>query len=95
MKEILKKVKRLEIKIRRQVDSTFAGEYHSAFKGQGLEFDEVRPYQVGDDIRAIDWNVTAKTGQVFVKKFREEREQTPFCPLRCQRIGRLWPRRIQ
>lgn len=78
MKEILKKVRRLEIKTRRMVDSTFAGEYHSAFKGQGLEFDEVRLYQFGDDIRTIDWNVTAKTGEVYIKQFREEREQTMF-----------------
>ena len=78
MKEVLKKVRKLEIKIRKMVDSTFAGEYHSAFKGQGLEFDEVRPYQYGDDIRTIDWNVTAKTGQVYIKQFREEREQTLF-----------------
>lgn len=78
MKDLIKKVRRLEIKIRKMVDSTFAGEYHSAFKGQGLEFDEVRPYQYGDDVRSIDWNVTAKTGQVFIKKFREEREQTLF-----------------
>ena len=60
------------------MENTFAGEYQSAFKGQGLEFDEVRPYMYGDDIRSIDWNVTAKTGQVFIKKFREEREQTLF-----------------
>ncbi|MEZ4772218.1 MAG: DUF58 domain-containing protein [Bacteroidia bacterium] len=78
MKEILKKVRRLEIKIRKMVENTFAGEYQSAFKGQGLEFDEVRPYQYGDDIRTIDWNVTAKTGQVYIKQFREEREQTLF-----------------
>ena len=78
MKDILKKVRRLEIKIRKVVESTFAGEYQSAFKGQGLEFDEVRPYQPGDDIRTIDWNVTAKTGELFIKKFREEREQTLF-----------------
>ncbi|MEM7660174.1 MAG: DUF58 domain-containing protein [Bacteroidota bacterium] len=78
MKDLWKKVRRLEIKIRRMVDSTFAGEYLSAFKGQGLEFDEVRLYQYGDDIRSIDWNVTAKTGQVYIKKFREEREQTLF-----------------
>lgn len=78
MKELLKKVRRLEVKTRRMVDNTFAGEYHSAFKGQGLEFDEVRPYQYGDDIRSIDWNVTAKTGQVYIKQFREEREQTLF-----------------
>ena len=78
MKDILKKVRRLEIKIRKVVESTFAGEYQSAFKGQGLEFDEVRPYQAGDDIRTIDWNVTAKTGELYIKKFREEREQTLF-----------------
>ncbi|MEM6265076.1 MAG: DUF58 domain-containing protein [Bacteroidota bacterium] len=78
MREILKKVRKLEIKVRRQVDSTFAGEYHSAFKGQGLEFDEVRPYQFGDDIRTIDWNVTARMGEVYIKTFREEREQTLF-----------------
>ncbi|RMG75543.1 MAG: DUF58 domain-containing protein [Bacteroidetes bacterium] len=78
MKEIIKKIRRLEIKIRKVVDTTFAGEYRSAFKGQGLEFDEVRPYQYGDDIRTIDWNVTAKTGEVFIKEFREEREQTLF-----------------
>ena len=60
------------------VNNTFAGEYHSAFKGQGLEFDEVRPYQPGDEIRTIDWNVTARTGNVFIKKFKEEREQTLF-----------------
>lgn len=78
MRDILKKVRKLEIKIRKVVDSTFAGEYQSAFKGQGLEFDEVRPYQYGDDIRMIDWNVTAKTGELFVKLFREEREQTLF-----------------
>ncbi|MEM8889427.1 MAG: DUF58 domain-containing protein, partial [Bacteroidota bacterium] len=78
MKDILRKVRKLEIKIRKMVESTFAGEYHTAFKGQGLEFDEVRLYQYGDDIRTIDWNVTAKTGQVYIKKFREEREQTLF-----------------
>ena len=78
MKDVLKKIRKLEIKIRKMVESTFAGEYQSAFKGQGLEFDEVRPYQYGDDIRSIDWNVTAKTGEVYIKKFREEREQTLF-----------------
>ncbi len=76
MKEILQKVRRIEIKIRRMVDRTFAGEYHAVFKGRGLEFDEVRPYQPGDDIRSIDWNVTARNGELFIKKFREERELT-------------------
>ena len=78
MKDLIKKVRKLEIKIRKLVDNTFAGEYHSAFKGQGLEFDEVRPYQYGDDVRSIDRNVTAKTGETYIKQFREEREQTLF-----------------
>jgi uncharacterized protein (DUF58 family) len=78
MKEILRKVRRLELKIRKKVDNIFAGEYHTAFKGQGLEFDEVRLYQYGDEIRSIDWNVTAKTGQVYLKQFKEERERTFF-----------------
>ena len=78
MKELLKKVKKLEIKTRRMVDNTFAGEYHSAFKGTGLEFDEVRPYQYGDDVRSIDWNVSARSDQMFVKLFKEERERTMF-----------------
>jgi Protein of unknown function DUF58 len=78
MKELLKKVRKIEINTRRKVENTFAGEYHSAFRGQGLEFDEVRPYQDGDDIRSIDWNVTAKTGEAFIKKFKEEREKTLF-----------------
>ncbi len=78
MKEVLRKVRRLEIKIRRMVNDIFAGEYHAVFKGQGLEFDEVRHYQYGDEIRFIDWNVTARTGEVFIKQFREERERTLF-----------------
>ncbi|MCM2271389.1 MAG: DUF58 domain-containing protein [candidate division Zixibacteria bacterium] len=73
-KEILKKVRRIEIRTRRMVNDLFSGEYHSTFKGQGMEFEEVRQYQPGDDIRLIDWNVTARTGQPYVKKFREERE---------------------
>lgn len=78
MRDLIRRIRKLEIKTRRLVENTFAGEYHSAFKGQGLEFDEVRPYQFGDDIRSIDWNVTAKTGDAYVKLFREEREQTLF-----------------
>ncbi len=73
-KEILKKVRRIEIRTRRLVNDLFSGEYHSTFKGQGMEFEEVRQYQPGDDIRLIDWNVTARTGQPYIKKFREERE---------------------
>ncbi|MFT5169830.1 MAG: hypothetical protein ACI9E5_001352 [Candidatus Omnitrophota bacterium] len=75
-KELFQKVKRIEISTSRLVSDVFAGEYHSAFKGQGIEFDEVREYQIGDDIRTIDWNVTARTGKPYVKKFVEERELT-------------------
>ena len=75
-KELFKKIKRIEITTSRLVSDVFAGQYHSAFKGQGIEFDEVREYQPGDDIRTIDWNVTARTGKPYVKKFIEERELT-------------------
>ena len=74
--EILKKVRLLEIQTRHLVNDIFGGEYHSAFKGMGMEFAEVREYQPGDDIRDIDWNVTARTGKPFIKKFDEERELT-------------------
>jgi uncharacterized protein (DUF58 family) len=72
--ELLKKVRRIEITTRRMVNDVFSGEYHSVFKGQGMEFDEVREYQPGDDIRAIDWNVTARMGAPYIKRFMEERE---------------------
>jgi uncharacterized protein (DUF58 family) len=75
-KELLKKVRRIEIKTRHAVNDVFAGRYHSVFKGRGMEFDEVREYFPGDDIRAIDWNVTARTGVPHIKKFVEEREMT-------------------
>lgn len=75
-KEILKKVKRLEITTRGLVNDVFTGEYHSVFRGRGMEFSEVREYQPGDDIRTIDWNVTARMGHPFVKVFEEERELT-------------------
>ena len=74
--EIIKKVKLIEIKTRHIVNNIFGGEYHSAFKGTGMEFAEVREYYPGDDIREIDWNVTARTGKTFIKKFDEERELT-------------------
>jgi uncharacterized protein (DUF58 family) len=73
---ILKKMRQLEIRTRRQVDDTLSGQYHSVFKGRGLDFDEVREYITGDEIRTIDWNVTARAGRPFVKKFTEERELT-------------------
>jgi len=75
-KEILKKVRKIEIKTRRLSDHIFGGEYHSTFKGRGMTFSEVRQYQYGDDIRAIDWNVTARYNEPYVKVFEEERELT-------------------
>ena len=75
-KEILDKVRRIEIHTRSMVNNLFAGEYHSVFKGQGMEFAEVREYERGDDVRTIDWNVTARVGRPFVKIFDEERELT-------------------
>jgi uncharacterized protein (DUF58 family) len=74
--EILKKVRRIQILTSAMVNDVFAGQYHSAFKGRGMEFEEVREYQPGDDIRTIDWNVTARSGHPFVKSYREERELT-------------------
>jgi uncharacterized protein (DUF58 family) len=74
--EILNKVRQVEIKTNRLVDETLAGHYHSVFKGRGMDFDEVREYVPGDDVRTIDWNVTARTGRTYVKKFTEERELT-------------------
>lgn len=75
-KEVLKKVKRIEISTRGLVNEVFSGEYHSVFKGRGMEFSEVREYQIGDDIRTIDWNVSARMGHPYVKVFEEERELT-------------------
>ena len=75
-KELVKKIRQIQIKTNRLVDETLGGEYHSLFKGQGMEFSEVREYQDGDDIRTVDWNVTSRTGKLFVKKYVEERELT-------------------
>ena len=75
-REILRKIRRLELRTRRLVESSFAGQYQSVFKGRGMNFEEVRPYTPGDEIRAIDWNVTARTGEPYIKKFTEEREMT-------------------
>lgn len=75
-KELAKKVRYIQIMTNKAVNDVLAGEYHSVFKGQGMEFDEVREYQPGDEIRSIDWNVTARTGHPYVKRFREERELT-------------------
>ena len=73
-KEVIKKIRRIEIRTKKLVNELFSGEYHSTFKGQGMEFEEVRQYEPGDDIRLIDWNVTARMGLPYNKKFREERE---------------------
>ncbi len=75
-KELLKKVRKIEIKTRRLSDHIFSGEYHTSFKGRGMTFSEVRQYQYGDDIRAIDWNVTARYNEPYIKVFEEERELT-------------------
>lgn len=75
-KELFQKIRRLEIRTKDLVHNVFGGEYHSAFKGRGMEFAEVRPYQIGDDIRTIDWNVSARMDDTYVKVFEEEREQT-------------------
>src|SRR5881296_2485731 len=74
--DILKKIRRIEIRTNRLVNESLAGEYHSVFKGRGMEFSEVREYQFGDDIRSIDWNVTSRMGHPYVKKHVEERELT-------------------
>ena len=74
--DLLKKVRKIEIKTRALSSQIFAGEYHSAFKGRGMAFSEVREYQIGDDVRNMDWNVTARTGTPYIKVFEEERELT-------------------
>ena len=74
--ELVRKIRRIEISTRRVVADNFAGRYHSVFKGQGMEFDEVRPYNPGDDVRRIDWNVTARMGSPYVRRYHEERETT-------------------
>ena len=75
-KEILRKVRQIEIRTNREVTDVLGGQYHSVFKGRGMEFEEVREYSPGDEVRSIDWNVTARFGHPFVKKFKEERELT-------------------
>ena len=73
-KAMLDRIRRLDIRTRRMMNDSVAGEYHSVFKGRGMDFDEVREYVPGDEVRAIDWNVTARAGHPFVKKYAEERE---------------------
>ncbi len=75
-RDLLRRVRRIEIATRRAVEDRLAGGYHSVFKGRGMAFSEVRPYAPGDEVRAIDWNVSARTGALHVKRFVEERELT-------------------
>ena len=86
-KELLKKVRQIQILTLRTVNDILAGRYHSAFRGRGMEFEEVCPYQIGDDVRLIDWNVSARYGEPFVKKFREERELTVMLVVDASRSG--------
>jgi uncharacterized protein (DUF58 family) len=97
MKEILKKLRKYEIKVRKAINSQMQGDFRSIFKGSGLEFDDVRMYQYGDDVRSIDWNVTAKGQGTFVKTFKEEKEQTVFFILdvsASQEIGTIGSQKI-
>ena len=87
--DVIKRVRRVEITTRRLVNDVFSGEYHSVFKGQGMEFDKVREYQPGDDIRSIDWNVTARMGAPYVKRFNEERELVVMFLLDVSASGRF------
>src|ERR1700757_3398988 len=75
-REVLRQIRRLQLRARRAVEDLLGGEYHSVFRGAGIAFEEVRAYQPGDDVRSIDWNVTARMGQPFVKRYIEERERT-------------------
>lgn len=88
-KEILKKIRRIEIRTKRLVDDVFSGEYQSVFKGRGMEFAEVREYLPGDDVRSIDWNVTARMGHPYIKKFEEERELTVMFLVDASASGRF------
>lgn len=92
--EVLKEVRRIQIVASRQVNDLLAGEYHSVFKGRGMEFDSVREYVPGDDIRGIDWNVTARANAPYVKKFREERELTVLVALDISASGSFGSHRL-
>src|SRR5437588_9076448 len=81
--EVIRQIRRLQLKAKRAVENLLGGEYHSVFKGTGIAFEEVREYQPGDDIRSIDWNVTARMGHPFIKRFIEERELTVLLLVDC------------
>ena len=85
--DLIARIRRIEITTRKLVSDSFAGEYHSVFKGRGMEFDEVRQYHPGDDVRTIDWNVTARTGEPYVKSYTEERELTVMLAVDVSRSG--------
>ncbi|MBI1809093.1 MAG: DUF58 domain-containing protein, partial [Gemmatimonadetes bacterium] len=87
--EILRQVKRIELRTRGLVNSRFVGEYHSVFKGQGMEFAEVRGYQPGDEVRTIDWNVSARMRRLYVKRYVEERELTVLLVVDCSGSSRF------
>ncbi len=91
--DLIAKIRKLEIRTKGLVNHLFSGEYHSAFKGRGMVFSEVRPYQYGDDVRQIDWNVTARTGDPHIKVFEEEREQTLMLVVDISPSGRFGSRR--
>lgn len=93
-RELLKEVRKIEAMSTRRVNDSMAGQYHSVFKGQGMDFDEVRPYREGDDIRAIDWNVSARMNEIFVKIFVEERELTVILMVDMSASGLLGTRRM-
>ena len=98
MKELVKKLQKYEIRIRKAIDDQMHGDFHSVFKGTGLEFDDVRSYQYGDDVRAIDWNVSAKGHGTFIKTYKEEKEQSVFLILdvsASQTIGTAGQQKIQ
>src|SRR6266513_875269 len=81
--EVVRQIRRLQLRARRAVEDLLGGEYHSVFKGTGVVFEEVRAYQPGDDVRTIDWNVTARMGYPYIKRFTEERELTVILALDC------------
>ncbi len=91
-KEVIKKIRQIEIRTKKLVNELFSGEYHSTFKGQGMEFEEVRQYEPGDDVRLIDWNVTARMGLPYIKKFREERELSVVLLIDASSSGRFGTR---
>ncbi len=91
-KEILKRIRKIELVTSRLVNDQLVGSYHSVFKGRGMDFDDVRQYQPGDDVRQIDWNVTARAGEAYIKKFVEERELTVMLLVDCSGDGRFGTR---